>query len=110
MSEATTSPAAAATPQKGDLRLLIESVVKQIVDHPDEVAIETEQDGDITVFNLRVAQKDIGKVIGKQGRTVRSLRTLLDAAGAKQNLECELEIIEEDDDDQDDDGPDGNRE
>ena len=103
MSEATTS-ATAATAQKGDLRLLIENVVKQIVDHPDEVAIETEMDDGITVFNLRVAQKDIWKVIGKQGRTVRSLRTLLDAAGAKQNLECELEIIEEDDDNY----PDGN--
>jgi uncharacterized protein len=99
-----TEVAAAQAPSKGDLRALIVDVVKQIVDQPDEVAIETEKDGSITVFNLRVAQKDIGKVIGKQGRTVRSLRTLLDAAAAKQQLECELEIVEDDDGDY----PDGN--
>jgi predicted RNA-binding protein YlqC (UPF0109 family) len=96
MSEATSSPAPAAAP-KPDLRLLLEHVVKSIVDQPAEVSIETEKDGSITVFNLRVAQKDVGKIIGKQGRTVRSLRTLLEAAGGKQNLRCELEIIEDED-------------
>jgi uncharacterized protein len=97
MSEAITTPAPAVAP-KGDLRVLIQEVVKSIVDHPDEVSIDIEKDGGITVFNLRVAQNDIGKVIGKQGRTVRSLRTLLEAAGSKQNLRCELEIIEDDED------------
>jgi predicted RNA-binding protein YlqC (UPF0109 family) len=98
MSEAIPTHAPVVTP-KGDLRMLIEEVVKSIVDHPDEVSIDIEKDGGITVFNLRVAPKDIGKVIGKQGRTVRSLRTLLEAAGGKQNLRCDLEIIEDDEED-----------
>src|SRR5262245_36307319 len=97
MSEASPTQASAVTP-KGDLRVLIQEVVKSIVDHPDEVSIDIEKDGGITVFNLRVAQKDVGKVIGKQGRTVRSLRTLLEAAGSKQNLRCDLEIVEDEDD------------
>ena len=100
MSEASTTPTVQAPP-KGDLRQLIQEVVKSIVDHPDDVAIDIERDGAITVFNLRVAQTDIGKVIGKQGRTVRSLRSLLEAAGTKQNLRCELEIIEDDDEETD---------
>lgn len=82
----------------GDIRLLIELVVKAIVDSPQDVMVEEiKRTGDSLELELQVAQKDIGKVIGKQGRTIRSLRTLAQAAGVVQNLRCNLELLEEDD-------------
>lgn len=80
-----------------DVRVLVEQVVKMIVDHPEEVAVEEatgERGG--AALNLRVAPTDVGKVIGKQGRTIRSLRNLVSAAAMKQNRYYSLEIIEED--------------
>ena len=80
-----------------DVRVLVEEVVKMIVDHPEQVIVEegtSERGG--AALNLRVAQTDVGKVIGKQGRTIRSLRNLVSAATMKQNKYYSLEIIEED--------------
>jgi predicted RNA-binding protein YlqC (UPF0109 family) len=79
-----------------NVRALVEEVVKMIVDHPEEVAVE-EAEGERggAALNLRVAQTDVGKVIGKQGRTIRSLRNLVSAASVKQNRYYSLEIIEE---------------
>src|SRR5438067_1378900 len=80
-----------------DVRQLVEEVVKMIVDHPEEVTVEegkSERGG--AALNLRVAQTDVGKVIGKQGRTIRSLRNLVSAAAMKQNKYYALEVIEED--------------
>src|SRR5437868_15372680 len=74
---------------------LVTEVVKFLVDHPEQVSLEEVKQSGGSVLNLRVAQKDVGKVIGKQGRTVRSLRTLLDAAAAKLNTRCTLEIVED---------------
>ena len=92
----STSPAAEA--RTGDVRLLIEHVVKAIVEFPDEVIVdEVKRSGSNVELELQVAPKDIGKVIGKQGRTIRSLRTLAQAAGIVQNLRCNLELLEEDD-------------
>ena len=71
--------------------------MKAIVDSPDEVNVtEVKRSGSSVELELEVAQKDIGKVIGKQGRTIRSLRTLAQAAGVVQNLRCNLELLEED--------------
>src|SRR5258708_2703405 len=78
-----------------NLQQLLVEVVKFLVDHPEQVSVEEEKQSSGTVLNLRVAQKDVGKVIGKQGRTVRSLRTLLDAAASKLNTRCTLEIVED---------------
>jgi uncharacterized protein len=78
-----------------NLTALITEVVKFLVDHPEQVSVEEVKQSGGTVLNLRVAQKDVGKVIGKQGRTVRSLRTLLDAAASKLNTRCTLEIVED---------------
>ena len=86
-----------ATENKADRRLLIEQVVRTIVDFPDQVSVEAEQEHGETVFYLAVAPKDIGKVIGKQGKTARALRSLLDAAAGKLNQRCQLEILEEED-------------
>ncbi len=73
---------------------LIEFLVKALVDDPSEVSI-TEINGDkITLFELRVAKSDIGKVIGKRGRTAGAIRTIINAVSTKQGKRAELEIIE----------------
>ncbi|MEK6776455.1 MAG: KH domain-containing protein [bacterium] len=73
---------------------LILYVVKALVDHPESVEVNELQGEKTTVIELKVAQEDLGKVIGKQGRTARSLRTILNAAGTKLGKRCVLEIIE----------------
>jgi predicted RNA-binding protein YlqC (UPF0109 family) len=76
------------------LREVIETIVKALVDYPEEVTVK-EIDGEATiVLELRVAPKDLGKVIGKQGRTARAMRTLLRAAGMKLKKRFVLEILE----------------
>ncbi len=76
------------------MKELIEMIAKALVDSPDEVKV-TEVEGEQTVvLELRVAQSDLGKVIGKQGRTARSIRTLLGAAGMKVRKRFVLEILE----------------
>ena len=76
------------------MKSLIEEIAKALVDKPEEVAVG-EVDGErTTVFELRVATSDLGKVIGKQGKTARSMRTILSAAGTKLGNRCVLEILE----------------
>ena len=78
----------------GSLKEVIETIAKALVDSPDEVAVR-EIDGDqTTVLELKVAPGDLGKVIGKQGRTARAMRTLLRAAGMKLKKRFVLEILE----------------
>ena len=73
---------------------LVEFLAKSLVDKPDEVRIHTHERGDQTVLELEVAQDDLGKVIGRQGRTARAIRTLLSAAGQKQRRRYILDIID----------------
>ncbi|MBS3757523.1 MAG: KH domain-containing protein [Desulfobacterales bacterium] len=74
---------------------LITYIAKSLVDNPDEVVV-TEVGGDqTTVLELKVAKEDLGKVIGKQGRTARAMRTLLSAASAKNRKRTVLEIVED---------------
>ncbi|MBU1041830.1 MAG: RNA-binding protein [Desulfovibrionales bacterium GWA2_65_9] len=76
------------------LRDMIEYIAKSLVDSPDDVKV-TEIEGEQTaVLELKVAKEDLGKVIGKQGRTARAMRTLLGAAAAKVKRRAVLEIIE----------------
>ena len=83
-----------AADQAGDIRLLIEQIAKSLVDAPDQVSVGTvEEDGE-TVLELKVAESDLGKVIGKQGRTARAMRAVLAAAGIKQHKRYALEIME----------------
>ena len=80
--------------QSGDVRALVENVAKALVDTPDQVAVNVvEEDGE-TVLELEVAENDLGRVIGKQGRTARAMRTLLGAAGVKAHKRYSLEILE----------------
>jgi uncharacterized protein len=73
---------------------LVTEIAKALVDIPDEVAVREITGEQVTVLELRVAPSDLGKVIGKQGRTARSIRTLLGAAGMKLNRRFTLEILE----------------
>lgn len=73
---------------------LVQRIVRGLVDHPEEIEIDTREDGDQTVIELRVARPDLGKVIGKQGRTARSIRTLLAAAGERDDRRYVLDILE----------------
>ena len=74
---------------------LIDYVAKAVVDNPDQVNV-TQIDGESTVvFELRVNRQDVGKIIGKQGRTINAIRTLLNATAAKAGLRAMLEIVEE---------------
>jgi len=77
------------------MRALVEQMAKALVDEPDQVAVNVvEKEGDNAVLELRVAPADLGKVIGKQGRTARSMRTILGAAGMKLQKRFTLEILE----------------
>ena len=76
------------------MKELIEYIAKVLVDNPEEVRV-TELEGEQTsVIELRVAKEDLGKVIGKQGRTARAMRTILGAASAKMKKRSVLEILE----------------
>lgn len=82
---------AAAPPSLGGL---VRFVVESMVDEPGAVHIDESDEGDTTAFRVQVAPADLGKVIGRQGRTARALRTVLAAAGAKQRRRTLLEILE----------------
>jgi uncharacterized protein len=78
----------------GDARALIEQIAKALVDEPDQVSVTAVEDGRETVLELKVAENDVGKVIGKHGRTARAMRSLVNAAGMKLNKQFALEILE----------------
>ncbi len=76
------------------MRELLELIAKALVDRPDDVVVTEIEGEQTTVLELKVAQEDLGKVIGKQGRTARSIRTILAAAGMKLRKRVVLEILE----------------
>lgn len=76
------------------VKTLVEEIARALVDTPGEVVVNEVAGEHATVFELRVAGGDLGKVIGKQGRTARSIRTLLGAVGTKLNRRFSLEILE----------------
>jgi uncharacterized protein len=80
-----------------DMTELITEIACALVDDPGSVSVEAIADGDSTVIRLRVAQSDVGKVIGKQGRTARSMRTILSAASMKLRHRFSLDIVEQGD-------------
>jgi len=79
----------------GDMRMLVEQIAQALVDAPEQVQVTPVEDGDATVLELRVAPADLGKVIGRQGRTAKSIRTILGAASMKFKKRYMLEIVEE---------------
>ena len=76
------------------MKQLIEDIAKALVDIPEEVQVHEVQGEQTTVLELKVAPSDLGKIIGKQGRTARSIRTILGAASMKLNRRFTLEILE----------------
>jgi predicted RNA-binding protein YlqC (UPF0109 family) len=84
------------TEMVGDMSLLVTQIARAIVDAPEQVQVAMVEDGDVMVLELRVAPTDIGRVIGRQGRTVKSMRAVLGAASMKLQQRHVLEIVEED--------------
>jgi predicted RNA-binding protein YlqC (UPF0109 family) len=76
------------------MKELIKFIAQELVDFPDQVSVEEIEGHQTSVLELKVAKADLGKVIGKQGRTARAMRTLLSAASAKIKKRTVLEIIE----------------
>jgi len=84
------------TPIKGDgfMKDLIEYIAKALVDNPEAVEVSEVEGTKTSVLELKVAKEDLGKVIGKQGRSARAMRTILSAASAKLKKRTVLEIVE----------------
>ena len=76
------------------MRDLILYIAKALVDNPEEVSVEEIEGNQTSVLELKVAKEDLGKVIGKKGRTARAMRTILSASSAKIKKRTVLEIIE----------------
>ena len=76
------------------MKNLINTIARVLVDHPEKVSVTQVEGNQTSVLELRVAKEDLGKVIGKQGRTARAMRTILNAASAKIKKRTVLEIIE----------------
>jgi len=76
------------------LKELIQAIAEELVDHPDQVEVTEVPNDHNTVIELRVAKDDIGKVIGKEGRTAQSMRTILTAVSAKLGVRAHLDIVD----------------
>ena len=76
------------------MKELIMFIAQELVDLPDQVSVDEIEGNQTSVIELKVAKEDLGKIIGKQGRTARSLRTILGAASAKERKRVVLEIVE----------------
>ena len=80
--------------QSGDMRALIEQIAKALVDAPDQVFVNQVEEDQVSVLELEVAESDMGRVIGRSGRTAKAMRTLLAGAELKFGKHYELEILE----------------
>ena len=76
------------------MKELIEAIAQELVDHPDQVSVTEVQTETSHVIELRVAKNDIGKVIGKDGRTAQSMRTLMNAVATKSGKRAHLDIVD----------------
>ncbi len=76
------------------MKELVEYLAKNLVENPDAVSVEAIEDEKMTTLRLKVAQSDLGRVIGKQGRTARAMRTLVLVIGTKSGRRARLEIVE----------------
>ena len=92
MSQQATTPSATLVVQ--DMTELLSGIARALVDDADSISVEAIENQESTLLRLRVSQKDIGKIIGKQGRTARSLRTILGAASMKLQHRFSLDILE----------------
>ena len=79
--------------EERSMRTLVEYIVKALVDDPDQIVIAERTGRNTTIIELSVAKEDIGKVIGKEGRTINAIRTIVNAAGASQKKRVVLEVM-----------------
>lgn len=79
-----------------ELQQIVEILVKKMVEEPDQVKITGVQEEKCLVFKARVAQPDMGRVIGRKGRNIEALRAIIQACGIKKNKHCMFELVEED--------------
>ena len=77
------------------MKELVQYLAKSLVSNPDAVEVKENENDGASVIELRVAKEDLGRIIGKQGRTAKSIRTLLNAAASRDNRRFVLEIVEE---------------
>jgi predicted RNA-binding protein YlqC (UPF0109 family) len=77
------------------MKALVQFLAQQLVNNPDAVEVKETQGDTASVLELRVAKEDLGRVIGKQGRTAKSIRTILNAVASRTNRKVVLEIIED---------------
>lgn len=90
----SSSAAPVATGDSDDLNELVENMVKALVDEPDSINLKRNDGDEGVIFELRVSKNDLGKVIGKKGRTASAMRTILSAASRKHKLSADLRIVE----------------
>ncbi|MFC1832866.1 KH domain-containing protein [Thermodesulfobacteriota bacterium] len=76
------------------MKELVAHIAEALVDNPDQVEVVENESGDMINIELKVAQEDLGKVIGKQGRTARAMRSILSASAARDNKKSRLDILE----------------
>ena len=76
------------------MKELVEIIAKSLVDHPEQVSVSEEVNGEEQVISLKVAPEDMGKVIGKQGRIAKAIRTVVKAAAIKQDAKLSVEIVQ----------------
>jgi predicted RNA-binding protein YlqC (UPF0109 family) len=77
------------------MQAFVEYVVKGLVEHPDEVTVTPVERNGQTVYEVRLAAGDVGRVIGRQGMTINAIRTLLQAGSARKGLRCTMDIVED---------------
>ncbi len=77
-----------------DLKELVEFIAKKIVDHPEDVQVRVIEGHEGQFFELRVHSEDMGKIIGKNGKTAKAIRSLLNSAATKANVRASLQIVE----------------
>lgn len=75
------------------MKELVEVIAKALVDNPDEVVVTEKENGKNVVVELHVAAEDMGKVIGKQGRIAKAIRSVVKAASSKENIKVDVEIV-----------------
>lgn len=77
-----------------DIAGLVESIVRPLVDYPDDLQIDSREEGGVIVVEISVNEEDAGKVIGRQGRVIKSIRTLARAAASRNDMHVEVEILD----------------
>ena len=83
-------------PNEANVKSLVEFIVQSLVDYPDQVEVQEFEDRDATVLELKVASSDMGRVIGKSGRVINSIRAIVQVSAAKLGQSVSLELLESD--------------